>query len=112
MTVSVTELKARCLEIIRDLERDGEVVEIVRGGAKLLPATPARATAEKPWERLRGTGSSSPRPKKMSSTNDRSIRKSRTRNRFFMFESLLVCLNARASSRAVYSDARWDLAGS
>jgi antitoxin (DNA-binding transcriptional repressor) of toxin-antitoxin stability system len=59
MTVSVTELKARCLEIIRDLERDGEVVEIVRGGeivARLLPATPARATAEKPWERLRGTG--------------------------------------------------------
>lgn len=59
MTISVTELKDRCLEIIRDLERDGEVVEIVRGDevvARLLPATPVRTTEGKPWESLRGTG--------------------------------------------------------
>ena len=59
MTVSITELKARCVEIIRDLERDGEAVESVRNGeivARLLPATPVRATEVRPWERLRGTG--------------------------------------------------------
>ena len=59
MTVSITELKARCVEIIRDLERDGEAVEIVRDGeivARLMPATPSVATDPKPWERLRGTG--------------------------------------------------------
>jgi len=59
MTISVTELKDRCLEIIRDLERDGEIVEIVRGSevvARLLPATPARVIEGKPWESLRGTG--------------------------------------------------------
>ena len=55
MTISVTELKARCLEIIREIERDGKVVEIVHRGeivARLLPAT----AEVKPWERLRGTG--------------------------------------------------------
>jgi len=59
MTISVTELKARCLEIIREIERDGKVVEIVHRGeivARLLPATPPRTAEVKPWERLRGTG--------------------------------------------------------
>jgi prevent-host-death family protein len=58
MTISVTELKARCLEIIRQVERDGKVVEIARRGevvARLLPANAAAADA-KPWEKLRGTG--------------------------------------------------------
>ena len=58
MTISVTELKARCLEVIRELERDGNVVEITRRGevvARLLPATPV-ATDARPWEKLRGTG--------------------------------------------------------
>jgi len=58
MTISVTELKARCLEVIREVERDGNVVEITRRGeivARLLPATSASADA-KPWEKLRGTG--------------------------------------------------------
>lgn len=59
MIISIAEFKARCSDIIRDLERDGEVVEIVRDGeivARLLPATPAESTETKPWERLRGTG--------------------------------------------------------
>lgn len=59
MTISVTELKARCLEIIREIERDGKVVEIVRRGeivARLLPATPPGTADVKPWERLRGSG--------------------------------------------------------
>jgi prevent-host-death family protein len=57
MTISVTELKARCLEIIRQVERDGKVVEIARRGevvARLLPAT--AAAGAKPWQQLRGTG--------------------------------------------------------
>jgi prevent-host-death family protein len=59
MTVSVTELKARCLEIIREVERDRKVVEIVRRGevvARLLPAGSDSHANAKPWERLRGTG--------------------------------------------------------
>ena len=59
MTISVTELKARCLEIIRDVERERKVVEIVRRGevvARLLPADAASRANAKPWERLRGTG--------------------------------------------------------
>jgi prevent-host-death family protein len=57
MTISVTELKARCLEIIRAVESNGEVVEITRRGevvARLLPAKAAAADA-KPWHRLHGT---------------------------------------------------------
>jgi prevent-host-death family protein len=59
MTISVTELKARCLEIIRDVEQKRTVVEIVRRGevvARLLPANAALHARTKPWERLRGTG--------------------------------------------------------
>jgi prevent-host-death family protein len=59
MTISVTELKARCHEIIRDVERKRTVVEIVRRGkvvARLLPASAASRANAKPWERLRGTG--------------------------------------------------------
>lgn len=44
------------MEIISQIERDGQVVEIVRRGeivARLLPATQAEPKA---WERLRGTG--------------------------------------------------------
>jgi prevent-host-death family protein len=58
MTISVTELKTRCLEIIREMEANGEVVEITRHGAvvaRLLPANTAAADV-KPWERLHGTG--------------------------------------------------------
>jgi antitoxin (DNA-binding transcriptional repressor) of toxin-antitoxin stability system len=59
MIISIAEFKARCSDIIRDLERGGEVVDFVRDGeivARLLPATPAVCTETKPWERLRGTG--------------------------------------------------------
>ena len=58
MIISVTELKARCLEIIRQVEREGNVVEIARHGevvARLLPANAASADA-RPWQKLRGTG--------------------------------------------------------
>lgn len=58
MTISVTELKARLLEIVREVERQGTVVEVERHGqivARIIPAAPA-ATAARPWEALRGTG--------------------------------------------------------
>jgi prevent-host-death family protein len=56
MTISVTELKARCLEIIREVEDSGKVVEITRRGevvARLLPANAAAADG-KPWHKLHG----------------------------------------------------------
>lgn len=59
MTISVTELKARCLEVIRDMERDGHPVDVVRRGkivARIFPATDVQALGERPWKRLHGSG--------------------------------------------------------
>ena len=59
MTISVTELKARCLEVIRDMERDGHPVDVVRRGklvARIFPATGIQATGKQPWKRLEGSG--------------------------------------------------------
>ena len=59
MTVSVTEFRARCLEIIREAERERKVVEITRRGvvvARLLPAEADPRVNARPWERLRGSG--------------------------------------------------------
>ncbi|HXH90974.1 MAG TPA: type II toxin-antitoxin system prevent-host-death family antitoxin [Thermoanaerobaculia bacterium] len=59
MTVSVTEFRARCLEILREAERDRKVVEITRRGvvvARLLPAAADSRVKARPWERLRGSG--------------------------------------------------------
>ena len=58
MTISVSELKARLLEIVREVEREGTVVDVERHGqvvARIIPAT-AAATSARPWEVLRGTG--------------------------------------------------------
>ncbi len=58
MTISVTELKARLLEIIREVERDQKAVEIERHGrvvARLIPASEVRHEG-RPWLRLQGTG--------------------------------------------------------
>lgn len=57
MVISVTELKTRLLEVIREVEREGKIVEIERHGkvvARLIPSSANRAS--RPWERLRGTG--------------------------------------------------------
>jgi antitoxin (DNA-binding transcriptional repressor) of toxin-antitoxin stability system len=56
MTVSETELETRCLDIIREVEANGEVVEITRDGTVVARLLPARAAAAdvKPWDRLRG----------------------------------------------------------
>jgi prevent-host-death family protein len=58
MTISVTELKARLLEIVRQVEREEIAIEVERHGrvvARIIPAGPRPAT-ERPWEALRGTG--------------------------------------------------------
>jgi prevent-host-death family protein len=57
-SVSVSEFKARCLDVIRQVERDGAAVDLVRRGkvvARLIPSAPAlRGTPT--WIRLRGRG--------------------------------------------------------
>lgn len=59
MDISVTRFRAVCLELIRQVESGGEVVEITRHGktvARLIPPAGSSASAQKPWEALRGTG--------------------------------------------------------
>ena len=58
MTISVSELKARLLEIVREVEREGTVVEVERHGkvvARIIPAVSHSASA-RPWEALLGAG--------------------------------------------------------
>ena len=59
MTISVTDFKAHCLEILRNVEEHGGTVEIERRGrvvARLVPVVGHRSETLRPWERLRGTG--------------------------------------------------------
>lgn len=59
MNISVTEFRARCLDLIRRVEISGEPVDIKRHGkvvARLaLPPTPGKAIP-RAWEILRGSG--------------------------------------------------------
>jgi len=59
MDISVSRFRALCLALIRQVESGGEVVEITRHGktvARLLPPAGSSASAQKPWEALRGSG--------------------------------------------------------
>jgi prevent-host-death family protein len=59
MDISVTRFRAHCLELIRQVERGGEEVEITRHGktvARLTPHAGNTATRKRPWETLRGSG--------------------------------------------------------
>lgn len=65
MTISVTEFKAKCLEVIRAVEAGGEPVEIMRRGrvvARLMPAAPVGRAGAKAYQRLHGTGTLTIRP--------------------------------------------------
>ncbi len=56
--ISVSEFKTHCLEVIRQVERDGAAVDLVRRGrivARLVPSTPASQDTPA-WLRLRGCG--------------------------------------------------------
>lgn len=57
--IPVSELKRRCLEIVRRVERTGEPVAIARRGrvvAELRGARSVESAAPKPWERMRAAG--------------------------------------------------------
>ena len=60
MDISVTEFKQRCLDIVRNVERTGQVVAITRRGkvvARLSGSTATTTVTErKPWEALRELG--------------------------------------------------------
>ena len=59
MDISVTELKRRCLEIIRCVETLGWTVNITRRGkvvAQLEPSSLVLPDGNRPWERLRALG--------------------------------------------------------
>jgi prevent-host-death family protein len=59
MDISVTRFRAQCLELIRQVESGGEVVEITRHGktvARLISSTGSITQNQRPWENLRGSG--------------------------------------------------------
>ncbi len=59
MAMSVTEFKHRCLEIVRRVERTGQIVTITRRGkavARLEPSNRDRLHAQTPWAQLRVLG--------------------------------------------------------
>ncbi len=58
MDISVTEFKARCLDLIRQVEDSGKAITIRRRGkvvARLEPAGSGSGRG-KPWEQLRALG--------------------------------------------------------
>jgi antitoxin (DNA-binding transcriptional repressor) of toxin-antitoxin stability system len=60
MDISVTEFKARCLDLIRQVEDSGNAITIRRRGkivARLEPASSGSGLG-KPWEQLRALGGS------------------------------------------------------
>ena len=62
MTITVSELEARADEIVREVEREGREVEVVRDGqviARIVPAKPSaarKAKVQAALARLRGSG--------------------------------------------------------
>jgi prevent-host-death family protein len=58
IAVSVSEFKAHCLDVIRQVEQAGAAVDLTRRGkvvARLVPTAPA-AQGTPTWLRLRGCG--------------------------------------------------------
>ncbi len=58
LAVSVTEFKAHCLDVIRQVEQGSTTVDLTRHGkvvARLVPTPPA-AQGMSAWLRLRGRG--------------------------------------------------------
>jgi prevent-host-death family protein len=58
IAVSVSEFKAHCLDMIRQVERDGAAVDLTRRGkvvARLVPTVPTDENVPA-WLRLRGRG--------------------------------------------------------
>lgn len=57
-TVSVTEFKRHCLDVIRRVEQGGTAVDLTRRGKVVARLVPTATAAEgmPPWLRLRGHG--------------------------------------------------------
>jgi antitoxin (DNA-binding transcriptional repressor) of toxin-antitoxin stability system len=59
MDIFVTRFRALCLELIRQVEKGGDVVEITRHGktvASLTLPTGGPSPSQRRWEKLRGSG--------------------------------------------------------
>ena len=56
LTISVTEFKAHCLRILRDVERSNKPVEISKQGRVRYRIVPVREPETAPWMRLRRHG--------------------------------------------------------
>jgi prevent-host-death family protein len=58
MDISVTDFKARCLNLIREVEARGKPITIRRRGRVVARLEPAGAGVDdvKPWEQLRALG--------------------------------------------------------
>jgi len=58
MDISVTDFKARCLDLIRKVEKSGQPVTIKRRGKTVARLEPARGPDQglKAWEQLRALG--------------------------------------------------------
>jgi prevent-host-death family protein len=58
MDISVTEFKARCLDLIRQVEDSGKPITIRRRGKVVARLEPANSGSgqSKPWEELRALG--------------------------------------------------------
>lgn len=53
MTISVTEFKAHCLRILREVEQSNRPVEISKQGKVRFRIVPVREPEKAPWMRLR-----------------------------------------------------------
>ncbi len=58
MDISVTDFKARCLDLIRKVEESGKGITIRRHGRVVARLEPSGAVGEggRPWEQLRALG--------------------------------------------------------
>jgi antitoxin (DNA-binding transcriptional repressor) of toxin-antitoxin stability system len=56
MDISVTDFKARCLDLIRKVEKSGKAITIRRRGRVVARLEPAGADDGRPWELLRALG--------------------------------------------------------
>lgn len=56
MTISVTEFKAHCLRILREVEQSNRPVEISKQGRVRFRIVPVREPEKSPWMRLRRHG--------------------------------------------------------
>ncbi|NQW29778.1 MAG: type II toxin-antitoxin system prevent-host-death family antitoxin [Ignavibacteria bacterium] len=58
MTINVTDFKARCLELLRELEETGVPITLTRRNMTIAVIYPSESISspQKPWQRLQGTG--------------------------------------------------------